>query len=274
MRAQWHHNSLNSGILNKRRARALTHSLASRVLRSGWSPRLERFQSLARIYEASLWTGCEREDSRKKSRISVVRICKQKTLLLQKKGINEVVVICSQLLSFRLCSCFIMHSVNRLYGFTRECMSWCQDQTGCLTFPYLSRFDLNSCLNISHVCFSAGGVGWWWLDSSCLKLWNGERVMSEGYVLCVFMYTDSSQSRQIEGQPSHLWLFSSEELGCVWVYFQFIAAASHLWLLRTNWLGSGLGRLVALVEVSFPQLLWSFSPQNNFLNTETAEWMH
>lgn len=125
-----------------------------------------------------------------------------------------------------------------------------------------------------RVCFSAGGAGWWWLDSSCLKLWNGERVMSEGYVLCVFMYTDSSQSRQIEGQPSHLWLFSSEELGCVWVYFQFIAAASHLWLLRTNWLGSGLGRLVALVEVSFPQLLWSFSPQNNFLNTETAEWMH
>lgn len=31
-------------------------------------------------------------------------------------------------------------------------------------------------------------------------------VTSEGHVLCVFMDTDSSQSREIAGQPSHLWL--------------------------------------------------------------------
>lgn len=85
------------------------------------------------------------------------------------------------------------------------------------------------------------------------------------------MYTDVSQSREIVAQPAHLWLFSSEELWCVCVYSQFISSPSHLWLLRVNWLGSGLGRLVALVEVSFPQLLWSFSPQNDLLNTEAEE---
>lgn len=64
-----------------------------------------------------------------------------------------------------------------------------------------------------------------------------------------------------------LWLFSSDELVCFCVYCQFIALRSHLRLLGGNWLGSGLGRLVAL-EVSFPDLLWSFPPQNNLLNTE------
>lgn len=82
---------------------------------------------------------------------------------------------------------------------------------------------------------------------------------------CVFMYTDISQSREIVRQPSHLCLFSSEELGCVCLYLKSIAASSHLRLLCTNWLGSGLRRLVALMEVSFPQLFWSFSPQNNLL---------
>ena len=48
--------------------------------------------------------------------------------------------------------------------------------------------------------------------------WSGGGRMSEG-MLCVFVYTDISQSRQIVGQPSQLWLFSSEELGCVCVYF-------------------------------------------------------
>lgn len=211
MRAQWHHNSLNSGILNKRRARALTHSLASRVLRSGWSPRLERFQSLARIYEASLWTGCEREDSRKKSRISVVRICKQKTLLLQKKGINEVVVICSQLLSFRLCSCFIMHSVNRLYGFTRECMSWCQDQTGCLTFPYLSRFDLNSCLNISH---------WAYLDCMLVRLYASVFQCWGGGVMVV----GQLMSEAVKWWASDVWRL---RVVCIHVYRQFSVQADR-----------------------------------------------
>lgn len=48
--------------------------------------------------------------------------------------------------------------------------------------------------------------------------WCGGGRMSKG-MQCVFMYTDISQSRQIVGQPSQLWLFSSEELGCVCVYF-------------------------------------------------------
>lgn len=84
-------------------------------------------------------------------------------------------------------------------------------------------------------------------------------------------YTEISQSRETVGQPSHLWLFSSEELRCVCVYFQFVVSSSHLWLLCVKWLGSGLGGLVALMEVSFSQLLWSFSPQNNLLNAEAEE---
>lgn len=38
-------------------------------------------------------------------------------------------------------------------------------------------------------------------------------VTSEGYVLCVFMDTDSSQSREIAGQPSHLWLVQQWRVG-------------------------------------------------------------
>lgn len=112
------------------------------------------------------------------------------------------------------------------------------------------------------------------MGSSHLKLWSGAGGGEGGCLKVCYVYlwiqTFLSPGREW-GQASHLWLFSSDELWCVCMYYQFLARPSHLWLLCSYRLGSGLGRLVALVEVSFPQLLWSFSPQNNLLNTDTEQ---
>lgn len=184
-------------------------------------------------------------------------------------------VVCSQLLFSVFAP--VLFCKLRLYGFTCVCV-FClrrQDQTGCLTVSYSCRVWFT--LLPWHLAFGLLGLYACASVCECVSVLGGERVMvvrqltSEAAKWRGGMYTDISQSREIVGQPAHLWLFSSEELGCVCVCFKFIASPSHLWLLRVNWLGSGLRRLVALMEVSFPQLLWSFSPQNDLLKTERQE---
>ncbi len=168
----------------------------------------------------------------------------------------------------------------RLYGFTWVCF---QSETpgsnrlphcsllGSVWFALLSwhlafsQLGLHACASVRE-CVSVLGervtvvrqltseaVKWWWGRP---KVW------------CVYscIQTFFSPGRW-RGSPHTSGCSAVKSRGCVCVYFQSIAAPSHLRLLRANWLGSGLRRLVALMKVSFPQLLWSFSPQNDLLNT-------
>lgn len=163
---------------------------------------------------------------------------------------------------------------QRLYGFARLRH---QDQIGCLTIPSsfallpwhlaFSLLGFYACASVCK-CFSPGesgvGGGGRQLTSEALEWWCLK-------VCCVYSCIQFS----VQGDSVvALTLLAVQQwrVGVCLCVFSVHSATSHLRLLSAHWLGAGLRRLVAL-EVLFPNLLWSFSPQNNLLNTEAEEQM-